>query len=243
MPNSFIDYALPIAILAASFNCHFNAANYYNSVGRNLEKFKQVTIYSYSIMVVVVGTVAYSSYMNFAGLELIRIKDMPSIFGFCDGEYLKSNTADGFQIAGKTACLLVALNVAFGIGLCLFPLRQSITELWDKVRGVKRKEDEGITDCEHYTITASLLLSTGLLAVFLAYIKKGAGCITVVVVVMDVAVSLFACHIAFTLPGIMYLKVQKNKSLTDYIICTILILSGIIACVTGFMKVFAPKES
>lgn len=167
--------------------------------------------------------VGFSAYVSIgAWLE----NGAPCVFGF-----IELSAPTWLNVLGTIAAFSISLNIAFGFGMVLFPIRLAVNQFLDS-----EHNGRDIPYKRHILITTVLCLCIGALASILMASTKQNG-IQIVGFVLDVSTSFFGANVAFTLPGLMFYKLKEQKSRVEMCLCIVITVFGLCASLMGITKI------
>lgn len=222
-----------LAIFGQAFSCHFNAPSFYRQANESEKDYKKVTIYSFLLMLIMNGMIAFFSFVNF-GYHLAL--DAPCILYFVNEKLTQSETQAGYPKLypimvhfGNVALIAMSINLAIGFGIVLHPTRIALNKFHDFISG--KQSEEKISYVKHIILTSvicALVVSISCLLVFLdGFSALGK--------VVNFITSTFCVIISVILPAMMYLA-MKSRSPKKKILPYATILIGVLTGVAGLMK-------
>lgn len=208
-----------IAVMGQAYTCHYNAPNFYKQCDENIDILKNVTLVSFAFIFIINFIMGFVSYYNF-GSSLFE--GMPCIV----------QVPDELKIAKYIGMFLISLNMAFGVGITLFPNRIAINELYQKF--ILKDDDlpgDDIPFGRHIFITLSLVLFLLLSCVICVYCEG----FNILATLVNVTCTVFGPFIAFIFPSVCYLQIcypDKKRKILAYVI----IAFGMLSFISGIME-------
>jgi len=216
-----------IGVMGQAYTCHYNTPNFYKQCGEDPKLYKNITIISFSIIFLINFIMGFFAYYNF-GSQLFQT-GAPCIL-FVD------NSLNSAKYVGM---FLISLNMAFGVGITLFPNRIAINELYQKL--ILKDETSSGTDISptrHIAITLTLIIMLVVVSIICVY--TGGEGFNVLAMLVSIACSIFGPFIAFIFPSICYIRIckpdMKKKAYAFFII-----FFGVLSFISGTMDFIGRK--